>query len=53
MKKTSEALSRVQDEAAIRRQLLESGKIRLIPKKPKSQPQQDDETSKAQKKDSS
>jgi hypothetical protein len=34
MKKTSEALSKAQDQAVIRRQLLESGKIRLIPQKP-------------------
>jgi hypothetical protein len=47
MKKTSEVLSRIQDEEALRRQLLESGKIRLAPEKPKSRPRQDENTGSA------
>jgi hypothetical protein len=48
MKKTSEALSEAQDQAAIRRQLLDSGRIRLVRQKPKPPAQQDiDETKEA------
>lgn len=50
MKKTSEALSKHQEEASVRRQLLESGKIRIIPQEPKSQ---EDEKETARKKGSS
>ena len=38
MKKTSEALSKVQDEAQVYREKLESGQIRLIPEKKPSGP---------------
>lgn len=44
MKKTRKELNQVQEEAVIRRHLLESGRIRLVtPKKATSQPPQKDE----------
>jgi len=52
MKKTSEDLAKHQEDTAVRRQLLESGKIRLIPQEPKSQADQEDEKATARKKDS-
>lgn len=42
MKQTSEALSKAQDQALLRRQLLESGRVRLSPEKPKAPPPQQD-----------
>lgn len=39
MKKTCEELNEVQEEAATRRHLLESGKIRLIRPTPKTYPE--------------
>ena len=44
MKKTSEALSKAQDEALVYRQKLEAGEIRLIPEKPSRPVKQKDET---------
>ncbi len=45
MKKSSEALSKFQDEAQVYRQKLESGEIRLIPVEKPSRPvRQKDET---------
>lgn len=43
MKKTSEALSEDQEQATVRRKLLESGKIRLIPQKPKHPSEQEEQ----------
>lgn len=51
MKKTSEALSKHQEQASVRRKLLESGKIRLVPQEPKSQAEEEERET-AQKKDS-
>lgn len=44
MKKTSEELDRIQQDAVVRRQLIESGRIRIIvPKKATSQSPQKEE----------
>jgi hypothetical protein len=52
MKKASEALGKAQEQAAVRRQLLESGKIRLIRETPKRRPHQKDEGAEVRKQDS-
>ena len=48
MKKTSEALSEAQEQATVRRKLLESGRIRLIPVKPKPSAEQEDKAREGQ-----
>ncbi|MCZ6550963.1 MAG: hypothetical protein O6926_06140 [candidate division NC10 bacterium] len=53
MKKTSEELSNVQKQEAIRRDELESGKIRIPPEKPKTPARQEEETDRTPQKDSS
>jgi hypothetical protein len=52
MKKTSEELSEAQEQATIRRRLLESGKIRLIRPEPKPSGRQKDEAEGAAKRTS-
>ncbi len=48
MKKTDEALSKAQEQAQIYRELLESGKVRLVPEKPAPSPKQKDEVEQKQ-----
>jgi len=52
MKKTSQDLARVQEETTARRHLLESGKLRLIPRGPKPPAQQKDAPQESEKRES-
>jgi hypothetical protein len=52
MKKASEALDKAQEQATVRRQLLESGKVRLIPETPKPHPYQKNPTTESRKQES-